>query len=112
MVCEALDLGPQYYCMMQSSHPGFAKQVFLLIEFFPHHKMYFYPNVGLPLRGPFDQSLCTREINLAMSQHISPFEERPLMCKACDSYFCNHVMERLVELWLLLNRNEFYSLKI
>ena len=52
MVCEALGLGPQYYYIM-SVHPGFVEWVFLLIQFLPHHKMYFYPNFGLPLRVPF-----------------------------------------------------------
>ena len=66
MVCEALGLGPQYYCIMRSIHPGFAEQVFLLIQFLPH-KMYFYPNFGFPLKGPFDQSPWTREISVAMS---------------------------------------------
>ena len=80
MVCEAMGLGPQYYCIMQSAHPGFAERVILLIQFFPHHKMYFYPNFGLPLRSPFDQSPQTREISVAMSQRIIPFKERPLMC--------------------------------
>ena len=79
MVCEALGLGPQYYCIMRYVHPGFAKRVFLLIHSLPHRKMYFYPNFGLPLRGPFDQSPRTREISVAMSQCVIPFEERPLM---------------------------------
>ena len=98
MVHEALGLGPQYYCIMRSAHPGFAKRVFLLIQFLPHHKMYFYPNFGLLLRCPFDQSPRTRELSVAMSQRIIPFEERPLMCLACDSSFCDHVMGELVEL--------------
>ena len=98
MVCEALGLGPRYYCIMQSAHPRFAERVFLLIQFLPHHKMYFHPNFGLPLRGPLDQSPGTREISVAMSQRIIPFEERPLMCQACDSCFCDHVMEGIAEL--------------
>ena len=49
MVCEALGLGPQYYCIMRFINPRFVEQVFLLIQFLPHHKMYFYPNFGLPL---------------------------------------------------------------
>ena len=65
---------------MRSAHPGFAKQVFLLIQFLPHNKMYFYPNFGLPLKGPFDESPRTKEISVAMSQHIITFEERLLMC--------------------------------
>ena len=98
MVCEALGLGPQYYCILCFVHLRFAEWVFLLIQFLPHSKMYFYPNVGLPLRGPFDQSPWTREISMAMSRHVIPFEERPLMCPACDCYFCDHVMGELVEL--------------
>ena len=98
MVREALGLGPQYYCIMRSVHPRFAERFFLLIEFLPHHKMYFYPNFGLPLRGPFDQSPWTREINVANSQCVIPFEERTLMCPACDCSFCDHVMGGLVEL--------------
>ena len=73
MVCEALGLGPQYYCIMWSGHPRFAKQVFLLIQFLPHSKMYLYSRFGLPLRGPFDQSPRTRELREAMCQHIIPF---------------------------------------
>ena len=98
MIREALGLGPQYYCIMQSAHLGFAEQVFLLIQFLPHNKMYFYPNFGLPLKGPLDQSPHTREISVAMSQHIIPFAKRPLMCQACDSCLCDHVMEGLVKL--------------
>ena len=60
--------------------------------------MYFYSNFGLQLRGLFDQSPYTREISVAMSQWIIPFEERPLMCPACDCCFCDHVMGELVEL--------------
>ena len=67
MVCEALGLDPQYYCIMRSPHPEFVEWVFLLDQFLPHQKMYFYPNFGLPLRGPFDQSPHTREISVAMS---------------------------------------------
>ena len=74
-------------CIMRSSHLGFAKQFFLLIQFLPHHKMYFYPNFGLSLRGPFDQSPWTREVSVAMSQRIIPFAKVPLMCQACDSPF-------------------------
>ena len=98
MVCEALGLGPQYYCILRSVHLGFAERVLLLIQFLPHHKMYFYPNFGLPLRGPFDQSPWTREISVAMSWRVIPFEERPLMCPACDCCFCDHVMGELFEL--------------
>ena len=60
--------------------------------------MYFYPNFGLPLRGQFDQSPWTREISVAMSQHVIPFEERLLMFFACDCSFCDHVMEKLVKI--------------
>ena len=60
--------------------------------------MYFYPNFGLPLKDPFDQSPWTREISVAMSQLVIPFEERPLMSSACDCYFGDHVMGKLVEL--------------
>ena len=98
MVCEALGLGPQYYCIMRSAHLGFAKRVFLLIQFLTHRKMCFYPHFGLPLRGPFDQSPRTREISVVMSQRIISFAERPLMCRACDCCFCDHVMGELVEL--------------
>ena len=98
MVCEALGLGPQYYCILRFVHPRFAEWVFLLIQFLPHHKIYFYPNFGLPLRGPFDQSLWTRKISVAMSQHFIPFEESPLIFCACDCCFCDHVMGELVEL--------------
>ena len=98
MVCEALGLGHQYYGIMRSVCPGFAERVFLLIQFLPHLKMYFYPNFGLPLRGPFDQSPRTREISVAMSQRIIPSKKIPLMCPACDCSFCDHVMGELVEL--------------
>ena len=72
MVHESLGLGPQYYCIMWSVHPVFVERVFLLIQFLPHCKMYFYPNFGLSLRGPFDQSPRTREISVAMSQRVIP----------------------------------------
>ena len=98
MVCEALGLGPQYYCIMRSYHPGFAEWVFLLIQFLPHSKMYLYPHFGLPLRGPFDYSPCTREIREAICQRIIPFAKMPLMCPASDSCFCDHVVGELVEL--------------
>ena len=84
--------------MMRSYHPGFAERVFLLMQFFPHAKMYLYPHFGLPLKGPFDQSPHTREIRYPMSQRIFPFSELPLMCPACDSCFCDHVVGELVEL--------------
>ena len=98
MVCKALGLGPQCYCIMQSIHLGFAEQVFLLIQFLLHHKMYLYPNFGLPLRGPFDQSPHTREIREAMCQRIIPFSKLPLICPACDSSFYDHVVRELLEL--------------
>ena len=60
--------------------------------------MYLYPHFGLPLRGPFDQSPHTREMGDAMPHRIIPLEERPNMCLTCDSCFCDHVMEGLVEL--------------
>ena len=60
--------------------------------------MYFYPKFGLLLRGPFEQSPQTRKISMAMSQRVIPFEERPLMCPACDCCFYNHIMGELVEL--------------
>ena len=98
MIHEALGFGSQYYCIMRSVHPRFAERVFLLIQFLPHHKMYFYPNFRLPLKGLFDQSPRTREISVAMSQRVIPFEERPLMCPAYDCSFCDYVMGELVEL--------------
>ena len=107
MICEVLGLGPQYYCIMRSSHLGFAKRVFLLIQFLPHSKMYLYPNFGLPLRGPFDQPPWTREISVAMSQRVIPFQERPLMSPTCNCSFCNHIMGELVKLWLIMNGKEF-----
>ena len=98
MVCEALGSGPQYYCIMCFVQRGFAEWVFLLIHFLHHHKIYFYPNFGLPLRGPFDQYPWTRKIGVAMSKHIRPLAKRPLMCHTCDSCFCDHVMEGLLVL--------------
>ena len=59
--------------------------------------MYFYANFRLSLRGPFDQTQA-REISVAMSQCVIPFEERPLMRPACDCSLCDHVMGELVEL--------------
>ena len=98
MVREALGLGPQYYCIMRSYHPGFAERVFLLIQFLPHAKMYLHPHFGLPLRDPFEQSAHTREIRDAIAQRIVPFSKLPLMCPACDTCFCDHVVGELVEL--------------
>ena len=63
--------------------------------------MYFYPSFGLPLGGPFDQSPWTREISVAMSKHVIPFEEILLMCPARDCSFCDHVMGEPIELWLI-----------
>ena len=60
--------------------------------------MYFYLDFELPLRRPFDQSPWTIEISVAMSQRVIPFEERPLMCPACDCSFYDHVMGELVKL--------------
>ena len=68
------------------------------MQFLPHSKMCLYPHFGLPLRGPFDFSPHTREIRDAMSRRIVPFEDLPLMCPACDSCFCDHVVGELVEL--------------
>ena len=98
MVCESLGLGPQYYCIMRSFHPGFFERVFLLIQFLPHAKMCLYPHFGLPLRGPFKQNPHTREIRDAISQRVIPFAKMPLMCPACDSCFCYHVVGELVKL--------------
>ena len=60
--------------------------------------MYFYPNFGLTLKGPFDQSPQTREISVAVSRRVIPFEERPLMYLVYDCCFCDHIMGELVEL--------------
>ena len=60
--------------------------------------MNLYPHFGLPLRGPFEQNPHTREIRDAMVQRIVPFSELPLMCPACDTCFCDHVVGELVEL--------------
>lgn len=98
MVREAMGLGPRIYCIIRSLYPAFSERVFLLTQFLPHQKMYFYPFFGLPLRGPFNQSSHTREIAIAISQRIISHAERPNMCPACDSCFCDHAMEGLANL--------------
>ena len=98
MVLEAMNLGPRYYCVMRTLNPGFSERVFLLAQFIPSAKIYLYPHFGLPLRGPFHFSLHTRGISAAISQRIIPMDERPHMCPACDSCFCDHVMDGLIEL--------------
>ena len=67
MVIEAMGLGPRYYCILRSSHPGFLERAFLLTQFLPHQRMYFYPNFGLPLSDSFDRSPHTKAISVAMS---------------------------------------------
>ena len=98
MVKEALGLGPRFYCILRTSHPGFSQRLLLLAQFLPHQKFYLYPHFGLPPRGPFNFSAHTREVSAAISQRILPTEERPNMCPACDSCFCDHVMEGLIDL--------------
>ena len=102
MVCEALGLDPRIYCIIRTLYPAFSEWVFLLTQFLPHQKMYFYPFFGLPLRGPFDQSSRTREIGVAISQRIISNAERSNMCPACDSCFCDHAMEGLSNLSIIL----------
>ena len=50
MVKEALGLGPRYYGILRTSHPGFSERLFLLAQFLPHQKFYLYPHFGLPPR--------------------------------------------------------------
>ena len=98
MVQEAMNLGSRRYCVMRTTCRGFSQRVFLLVQFIPHEKICFYPHFELPLGGPFNFSRHTSEVGIAISRRILPMDERPNMCPACDSCFCDHVMEGLIDL--------------
>ena len=98
MAAEALGLGPQFYCVMQMSNRGFFERLFLLLQFLPHQKIYLHPHFGLRLSGPFNRSLYASQVGVAISQRVIPMDERPNTCPICDTCFCDHAMDRLVEL--------------
>ena len=54
MAMEALDLGPNYYCVLRNLSPIFSNCLFLLLMFLPHQKIYVHPYYGPPFGGPFD----------------------------------------------------------
>ena len=98
LVVEALDLGPRFYCVMRTPNRDFTERLYLLSQFLPTEKICLYPNFMPPLRGIFDRSVHASGIGAAIYRRILPFEERPNMCPACDSCFCDHVMEELTDL--------------
>lgn len=99
MVTEAMGLGPRYYCVMRTYAPGFSERVFLLTQFLPHQKLCLEPHFGLPLRGPFVAgSPQAREIGIAISNRIIPFDARPDVCFPCETCFCDHAMEGIDDL--------------
>lgn len=98
MVTEALRLGPQYYCVMRTNARGFSERVYLLAQFLPHQKICIYPDFGLPLRGLFSSTLHTTGIGNAITNRRIPLEQRPNVCFHCETCFCDHVMEDIVDL--------------
>ena len=98
MVTEALGLGPEYYCVMRTNAPGFSERVFLLVQFLPHQKVCINPHFGRPLGGPFRRSPHAREIGEAISSRIIPLDQGPNVCFHCETRFCDHMMEGIVDL--------------
>lgn len=98
MVTEALGLGPRYYIVMRTQAPGFSDRVFLLIQFLPHQKVSIYPDFGLPLGGLFGRSPHAREIGTTISNRRIPVDQRPNVCFHCQTCFCDHMMEDMVDL--------------
>ena len=94
---EALDLGPDYYCVMRTFNQGFADRLFLLLVFLPHQRVYVYPYYGAPFRGPFDRTVRLSQIGAGIYRRCIPMEEMPLYCPACHACFCNHAMDGLEE---------------
>ena len=95
MVIEALDLGPDYYCVMRTFNQGFADRLFLLLVFLPHQRVYVYPYYGAPFRGPFDRTVRLRRLSADIYLRRIPLNELPCHCPACHDCFCDHAMDGL-----------------
>ena len=94
---EALDLGPNYYCVMRTFNQGFTNRLFLLLVFLPHQKVYVYPYIGEPFRGPFDRIVPLRRLSADINRCYLPLNEVPCHCPACHDCFCDHAMDGLEE---------------
>ena len=95
MVMEALDLGPDYYYVMRTFNQGFTDRLFLLLVFLPHRKFYVYPYYGAPFWGPFDRSVCLRQLSADIYLRRVPLNELSRHCHACHDCFCDHAMDGL-----------------
>ena len=93
MIEEALGLGPRYYCILRSKLPEFFNRGYLLAQFLPHDKFVLHPAWGLPLGGPFVNSLQAIKMGVSISVRRIPLEERPHHCFICHDQFCDHMMD-------------------
>ena len=101
MVCEALGLGPCLYCITWSLSFNFLgrfnERLFLLLQFLPHDKISIDLDLRFLLRGPFLQSSHTRDLASAIYQRRISWDERPNICPACETSFCDHALDGLTE---------------
>ena len=97
MAMEALDLGPDYYCVLRNLSPIFSNHLFLLLIFLPHQKIYVHPYYGPPFKGPFDRTVRLSQIGARIYRRRIPMEEMPLYCPSCHDCFCDHAMDGLEE---------------
>ena len=98
IVMEALDLGPDYYCVERGLNRVFHDRLFLLTRFLPVSKICFNTLFDLPLRGPFERSVRASQIGVAISGRRIPYGDFPGFYPPCESHFCDHAMEGLVEI--------------
>ena len=78
MVLEAMSLGPRYYCIIRSNHPGFAEQASYWLNFFLTKKCAFIPTLFYLLEVPLIDHLvleklvlqCHAILFLSMKGHI------------------------------------------
>ena len=96
-VIEALDLGPDYYCVERAVNRVFNDRLFLLTRFLPDSKICLYNTFSLPLKGPFERSDRAKQIGEAIMSRQIPQEFFPSICPACHSRFCDHALEGLTE---------------
>ena len=97
-VMEGLGLGPAHYCVMRTFTPFFSERLFWLLQFLPHQKIYVYPYLGLPFRGPFDDLVHSSIIGFEIYHRRLPEGELPNYCSACHNRFCDHAMDGIVDL--------------
>ncbi len=97
-VMEALDLGPDYYCVERGMNRAFNGRLFLLTRFLPDSKICLDTIFGVPLRGPFEGSVRASQMGAAIVNRRVPHDELPGACPACYSHFCDHAMEGLEEI--------------